>query len=65
MRRTTAMQYKSLLKEESGNKSQKLYFKTDIEIAQETPMDPLAELAGSTRTGYGVLSYHKFSNRYP
>ena len=39
------MHYQSLIEEESGKKSQKLYYKTDIEIAQETAMTHIREIA--------------------
>jgi formate--tetrahydrofolate ligase len=39
------MRYESLIEEESGKKSQKLFYKSDIEIAQETPMRPIREVA--------------------
>jgi Mrp family chromosome partitioning ATPase len=39
------MRYETLLEEESGKKSERLYYKSDIEIAQETPMLPIREVA--------------------
>ncbi|MDR2019678.1 MAG: formate--tetrahydrofolate ligase, partial [Treponema sp.] len=52
------MHYESLIEEESGKKSQKLYYKTDIEIAQETPMSPIRDVAAELGIGEKYLELY-------